>query len=274
MSIKKEFIKVKDRLASLLDSSSLSNPDQPTIAVNIICKNNENCIELALASCMSFADEIIVVDTGSTDSTLAILKKYSKVKVIAEAEFKGYSYHRNQAIKSSTSDWILIIDSDEFVGKKLQDEFKNLAKTKIYSAYRFYYRWVSHLDNNSATYHRPVKKIKGRFNPRLRFFRRLANVRYEGEIHEAVFGLETKRIKDLSQDLALYHLDVLLNSFETRSAKALARNKLKAGAALAEEYLPELFKMKNFKVPDDDQQLIRNYLNQIELNNHSKVVNS
>ena len=115
MSLLREFKKFSDNFAAVFDLSSLSNPSNPTLALNLLTKNNEKTIKAALESCHDVVDEIIVVDTGSTDATKLILKSYLKVKLIEEESFRGYSYHRNQAIKATKSDWILVFDSDEFL---------------------------------------------------------------------------------------------------------------------------------------------------------------
>lgn len=245
MSFKSEFIKFSDKLKGLLDLSSLTNPADPKLAVNLLTKNNEKTIRVALESCHTFVDEIIVVDTGSTDKTKEILKSYSKVKLIEEESFQGYSFHRNRAIKATTADWILVFDSDEFLSVYLAERLQELIKSKIFSKYRMYSRWVNKIhENGSATYVAPNKKFKGRYNARTRLFRNLGGIEFRGEVHESVFGLEKIRSMDLPYDYAVYHLDVAVNSIEQRLEKTLKRNQIKAGTAYPEEYLPELYDFK------------------------------
>lgn len=270
MAIKREIKKLTEKLQAIFDLKSFSNPKKPSIALNMISKNNENVIKAALNSCTDVVDEMIVVDTGSTDSTKEIIRSYANVKLIVEDEFKGYSYHRNQAIEATSSDWILVIDSDEYLSQHLRANLRELIKTKYYGLYRMYSRWInkvyekeydpSELFCNSkygATYVAPTKKYRGRYNLRNRIFRNFPGVEFRGEVHESIFGHETMRVKDLERDFAVYHLDVAINSLEQRLEKTLKRNELKPGTAYPEEYLPELYDFKYLEVPEEDLKMLK-----------------
>jgi len=84
------------------------------ISVSMIVKNEESCLATALDSICT-ADEIIVVDTGSTDSTVDIARRYTD-KVFTGPEFAwrdDFAFSRNQSLERCTGDWVLIIDADE-----------------------------------------------------------------------------------------------------------------------------------------------------------------
>jgi len=261
MAIKNELQKFINKILACFDLSSFTNSDNPSLAVNLITKNNQNTIRLAIESCHSVVDEIVVVDTGSSDETKNILKSYPKVKLIEEKEFLGYSHHRNQAIKATNSDWILVFDSDEFLSTFLAEKLRELIKSKIFSKYRMYSRWINKIyEDGSASFIAPNRKYRGRYNARTRLFRKLEGVEFRGEIHESVFGLEKIRHKDLHHEYAIYHLDVAVNSIETRLEKTLKRNQLKPGSAFPEEYLPELFNFKYIKLEANDKELLNRYL--------------
>lgn len=258
MSLVREFKKFSDNLAAVFDLSSLRNPSNPTLALNLLTKNNEKTTRAALESCHDVVDEIIVVDTGSSDATKSILKSYPKVKLIEEESFRGYSYHRNQAIKATKSDWILVFDSDEFLSTFLAERIRQLICSKIFSKYRMYSRWINKIyEDGSATYVAPNKSFKGRYNARTRLFRNLEGIEFRGEIHESVFGLEKIRFKDLPHDYAVYHLDVAVNTIEQRLEKTVNRNRLKPGTAYPEEYLPELYFFKYKPVDGADLALLK-----------------
>ncbi len=101
-----------------------------TLSVAIITLNEEINLERTLKSVKEFADEIVIVDSGSTDKTEEIAKKY-------EAKFYyqkwlGFGAQRNKAIEYSTSEWILNIDADEEISPKLKEkiiEVKNNSKS-------------------------------------------------------------------------------------------------------------------------------------------------
>jgi len=78
---------------------------------------------------ISFADEIIVVDSFSTDGTLDILSKLKNVKIISRA-FKNYADQRNFAISQATHNWILFIDADERIPIALQNEILDVVNAQ------------------------------------------------------------------------------------------------------------------------------------------------
>jgi glycosyltransferase involved in cell wall biosynthesis len=95
---------------------SALDPSRPTLSVAIITKNEEANIRRTLES-VKWADEIIVVDSGSTDRTCDIAGEFG-AKVYVE-EWKGFAKQKNSAIEKCTSDWILSLDADEEVTPQL-----------------------------------------------------------------------------------------------------------------------------------------------------------
>ena len=93
-----------------------------TISIVIIVKNGEEFIEKALISSV-WADEIIVLDSGSTDDTLKIAKKYTK-NIHISSKWPGFGKQRKNAQKLSSSDWIFMLDADEEISQSLQKSIK------------------------------------------------------------------------------------------------------------------------------------------------------
>ena len=83
------------------------------ISAVIITFNEEDRLEDALISCSGIADEIIVVDSFSTDKTAEIAKKNGAV--VIQRIFKDYGDQKNFAMKQATNNWILNLDADERV---------------------------------------------------------------------------------------------------------------------------------------------------------------
>ncbi|MEW6088055.1 MAG: glycosyltransferase family 2 protein [bacterium] len=102
------------------------------ITVTIICTNEEKKIQGALESA-EWADEIIVVDGGSTDKTLEICRKYTG-KIFSNP-WPGWIEQKNFAISKSKNKWILSLDSDERVSKELKEEINNELDTGGYDGY-------------------------------------------------------------------------------------------------------------------------------------------
>jgi glycosyltransferase involved in cell wall biosynthesis len=94
--------------------------------VIITCFNEAHNIEACLES-VSWADEILVVDSFSTDNTLEIARRYTPR--ILEHEYENSAAQKNWAIPQASHDWILIVDSDERVTPELRDEIIALMES-------------------------------------------------------------------------------------------------------------------------------------------------
>jgi len=103
------------------------------ISVCMIVKNEEKYIKQCLDSINDIAYEIIIVDTGSEDNTISIVKKYSKVKLYHHLWENNFSLHRNQSISYATGDWLLFIDADEelFGDKKQLSSFLDKLDKRV-----------------------------------------------------------------------------------------------------------------------------------------------
>lgn len=103
-----------------------------TISVTIICKNEATNIVECIQSA-SFADEVVVVDSGSSDNTVS-LAKAAGAKVI-ETDWPGYGIQKNRAIEASSSDWIFSLDADERVSPALANEILSTIKNSEFTVY-------------------------------------------------------------------------------------------------------------------------------------------
>jgi len=106
------------------------------ITATILTKNNEKTLKKTLDSLQDFS-EVIVLDCGSTDSTLTIASSYPNV-TIHHSSFIGFGPMHNVASNLATHDWILSIDSDEVLSHPLREEICNLQLNpeKIYQLTR------------------------------------------------------------------------------------------------------------------------------------------
>ena len=103
------------------------------ITAIIPCFNEEHNIEGAIESCM-FADEIIVVDSFSTDKTVEIIKKYPNVKLL-QHEYEHSAAQKNWTIPQANNDWIFLLDADERTNTALIEEIKNIVNSAEHVAY-------------------------------------------------------------------------------------------------------------------------------------------
>ncbi len=88
----------------------------------IITKNEEASLGRCLRS-VAFADEIIVVDSGSTDKTAEIARA-AGARVIETSDWPGYGPQKNRALAAATGDWVLSLDADEWIEPPLADEIR------------------------------------------------------------------------------------------------------------------------------------------------------
>lgn len=91
------------------------------LTVLIPCKNERNNIRACIESVRAFADEILIADSGSTDDTLDIVRQMGGCRVI-EREYVHSANFKNWAIPQAAHPWVLIVDADERVTKKLAAE--------------------------------------------------------------------------------------------------------------------------------------------------------
>ncbi|MEN6510306.1 MAG: glycosyltransferase family 2 protein, partial [Chloroherpetonaceae bacterium] len=103
------------------------------LSVALISKNEEKNLERTLQSIFNIANEIILVDSFSTDATLEIAKQYH-CKIYQE-EWKGYALQKNSALDKCSMEWILFLDCDEVVTPNLKNSIINAIQNSTISGY-------------------------------------------------------------------------------------------------------------------------------------------
>jgi len=143
----------------------------PRVSVTVITKNEAADIADALAS-VAWADEIVVVDSESSDDTVAIAKRFTDRVIVRP--WPGYSEQKNYAASMARNDWILSLDADERVTPALADEIRStLSGTPRESAFRIprvtwhLGRWIRttdwYPDPQTRLYDRRAAKWTGRY---------------------------------------------------------------------------------------------------------------
>lgn len=103
----------------------------------VITLNEEKNIQSVIEN-LNFVDELIVVDSFSTDQTIEIIKKFPHVKLV-QNKFENYSAQRNLALSLASHEWILFLDADERIPESLQKEICTITKSPdAANAYYFY----------------------------------------------------------------------------------------------------------------------------------------
>jgi glycosyltransferase involved in cell wall biosynthesis len=121
---------------------------QPTLGIALITYNAASRLAQCL-SAVSFADEIVVIDGGSTDATVGIAEAH-RARVIEARDWPGFGPQKNRALDALTTDWVLAIDADEIVTPELAASIRAaLAQPQadVYAVDRlssFCGHWVRH----------------------------------------------------------------------------------------------------------------------------------
>jgi glycosyltransferase involved in cell wall biosynthesis len=119
-----------------------------TLSVAMIARNEEANLPRTLAA-VRWADEIVIVDSGSVDRTPDIARSFG-AKHSFNRDFPGHAAQKNVAIDKCTGDWILLLDADEVVSPELAEEIQKMLESPKYEAYwlprlnLFLSRWMRH----------------------------------------------------------------------------------------------------------------------------------
>lgn len=156
----------------LPDAIERAESKAQSLSVCLIVKNEEKFLAQSLKSVRDIAQQIIVVDTGSTDRTVEIAKEFG-AEIYSHTWSDDFSAARNTALEHATGDWILVLDADEEL--PAPQHAKLLADIKNTGVMAYRLPLV-----NSGQEHEGQS-----FVPRL--FRNAPGAYYHGRIHEQVF---------------------------------------------------------------------------------------
>jgi glycosyltransferase involved in cell wall biosynthesis len=167
---------------------------EPLLAAAMIVRDEADCLGECLASIRDVVDEIVVVDTGSSDDTVAIATSFG-ARVIEHAWGDDFSAARNVALEAVTARWVLYIDADERLGPVGRHEVVELLDSAEEVAFRVKLRPFT-----GAT---PAREY--------RLWRNDRRIRFEGLIHEKVIpGINAVSEEDHRPiglcDLELHHV--------------------------------------------------------------------
>ena len=133
----------------------------------IITYNEERNLERCLASIKDIADEIIIVDSFSTDGTVAVARSYNAR--ITEQAFAGYGEQKNFATTLASNDWILSLDADEEVTPALAQSIQQIKRSSGHYAYQmprltnYCGKWIKHCGWYPDLQTRLYDRTKGRW---------------------------------------------------------------------------------------------------------------
>lgn len=224
-----------------------------TISLCMIVKNEERFLRQCLGSVKDLVDEMIIVDTGSTDRTKEIAKEF-RAKIFDFKWNNDFSAARNFSLSKATKDWILVLDADEAVSAKDVQRISELADMKEFDGFFFTLRnyansqHVYNWEKQSDPYEESKKYDTWYAVDLIRMFRNKKSYKFKNKLHEVVdlakakvgithipihhFGWEKYKHNKESKRTA--YKNILLETLKEDS------DDLKANYELARSYIEDL----------------------------------
>lgn len=147
------------------------------ISIISIIKDEEAVITNFLNNALMYCDEIVIVDTGSTDSTVEIINQFkdARIKLYFEKWADDFSFHRNHSVDLASFDLVFVLDADERILTPIY-EWEDIISTfnDINTTRKVYATPIFNLSNNLVS------------TGMVRFFDRKWGFRYEGKMHEDI----------------------------------------------------------------------------------------
>ncbi len=150
----------------------------PTVSACLIVRDEEEHLDACLEALEPFVDELVVVDTGSTDRSVEIARAQG-ARVVELPWGDDFAAARNACLELATSDWILSVDADELFDPESAEGLRLLLEGEGAEAYLV---WIDNLDGGRDANGRPSFHSVGA----ARLFRNRPEIRWERPVHETV----------------------------------------------------------------------------------------
>jgi glycosyltransferase involved in cell wall biosynthesis/tetratricopeptide (TPR) repeat protein len=167
-----------DVLAPLERMGISIRSDHATVSLTMIVKNEEHNLPACLDSVADLVDEVIVVDTGSTDATVDVAKRRG-AKVFHFPWVDSFAAARNEALRHATGQWILWMDADDRLDQENRRKLQELLTDLPSEITGFVMKCLCVPDQNSAT---------GTVVDHVRLFPNHQQLRWKYRIHEQILG--------------------------------------------------------------------------------------
>ena len=216
---------------------------KPRLSACFIVRDEEKFIEAAIESIENLADEIVIVDSGSVDKTLHIVKTLQsrlgaeKIKVFERVWPHSFSEQKNYAIEMAAGDWILFLDADERIFSQDHEKIRNAIQNAETFAFNLEIRnYTRHFQQFGFRWNQDNDLAPGYYITHLhRLFRRDARIRYAGKLHERIEdSLQKNEFKTADLPAVIHHLGPL-----KEDDLALSEKRYKFYAELGEQKVNE-----------------------------------
>ena len=173
------------------DDAGKSRSARRTLTLAMIAKDEGERLAECLSSASPIIDEIVVVDTGSTDNTIEVARRFD-AKTFSYEWSDDFSAARNESLRHATGDWVMVLDADEIVTPDDLPRIREFVDRDEFDAVQFVLAnysdecqsmWWTPVDESSA----PARGYSGYIRvPLVRMWRNKAEYRFRGCVHETV----------------------------------------------------------------------------------------
>ncbi|MBI1968610.1 tetratricopeptide repeat protein [Candidatus Woesearchaeota archaeon] len=203
----------------------------PKISLCMIVKNEEAVLRQCLESIQGLVDEIIIVDTGSTDKTKEIASAFG-AKIYDFAWCDDFAAARNESLKHATGEWILILDADEVLAPEDGQKIKEAVNEWDVAGFRML-TW-NYSNDSSLSGWQPAagdplaKNVQGWYpSLKVRLFQRHESLAFQGRIHELIDEQALlKRGKVVTLAVSVHHYGAETSRKKTEQYLALTQKKV------------------------------------------------
>ncbi|MEK4363349.1 glycosyltransferase [Paenibacillus sp. FSL M8-0212] len=193
------------------------------ISLCMIVKDEEELLPHCLASVQGAVDEMIVVDTGSSDRSAEIAKQYGAV-VVAFEWCEDFAAARNAGLERASGDWILFLDADEALDRAAREQIRSWTAVSGCDGL------FLNIHNYTGTGQQGVT-----VNPVLRLFRNASEHRFEGRIHEQIAAAICRR----NPEAAFHVTDMVIHHYGYQTAIVERKDKVNRNVRLLQQAVEE-----------------------------------
>jgi hypothetical protein len=199
---------------------------RPRLSVILIVRDEAEVVADCLES-VKWADEIVVLDSGSRDDTVAICKRYTAN--VQQTDWPGFGPQKNRALAAATGDWVLSIDADERVTPELRAEIEGVLAAPAADAYA--------MPRLSSYLGQPMRHSGWWPDHVTRLFKRGAAKFSDAAVHETVLvNGTTKQLRNHLVHLSFRRIEQIIgkmDSYSSAAAQAMAERGRTAGVGSA-----------------------------------------
>ena len=168
---------------------------EPTLSLAMIVKNEQYNLYTCLYQVCDIVDEIVIVDTGSTDKTVEVAEQFN-ASVYHYKWNENFSAARNFSLKKCNGKWILVLDADEFIDSPMKYKVRELIDRNDFVGFNF--EQFSYLNKDVTP--------DFRLMPVLRLFPNHPSLRFKGMVQEKIICNDMKlNFKEINSSVRIWH---------------------------------------------------------------------